>query len=215
MSRTQDDHFDACIRAIVDQQSRRQHIGQNIKSPPHLHGEYTAEQASDVIRKLTGNEPVAAYKFFGYDERLYSTMGRSGYYSPGKVYYVEGPLVFCENGFHACPRLEDLNSYAPHYNVAVHEVLLGDVRSNERENKIVGRYLYIGQRVLNNTCDWKSLGSRTRFRWQVDSHGIGSLVEQPDIPIPVTQKTLDGDIYVYGDIYGYEDHVIPRDEWWS
>jgi hypothetical protein len=135
----------------------------------------TVATAREYILEKTGKEAIHAYKMFDLDEdtSMLHAAVREGQYTHGAVHTVDGPLVLCENGYHACRDWGDLAGFAPNVDVVVHNVWLGDYIQGA--NKIVARYLYIGDR-FNPESELQTATATTDYAeshyWTILTSGV-------------------------------------------
>lgn len=164
------------------------------------------EEAREFIRRVTGSEAVHAYKAFRLiDGALHPLDSRckSSTYVPGAVHTVDGPIVACQNGYHACLQWEFLADYVPtRTQVVVHHVYVGEYVEEGR--KIAGRYLYVGERLAGRVRetryreidrDWCDIGRIIRTVWSIEPDGVG--LNQVDYGYVVVKPLAE-----YEDLYG-------------
>lgn len=137
----------------------------------------TWEEAREFMLRKTGSEPIKAYKMFDFvDDMILPAFETTGRYKAEHVHHVDGPLVVCKNGYHACPDITHLPTHAPwrEHPVQVREVLIGDYIRDQYESQVVGRYLYVGPLVT----DHYKLYDANKNQWNI-SNGIGSWLSSP------------------------------------
>lgn len=108
------------------------------------------EEARAFIREKTGKEAVHAYKAFRLGcGRLWPIYAKWTEYIENSVHSVDGPLITCRNGYHACLCLGDVGNYIPadKERYVIHNVLVGDYV--EEGDKVAARYLYIGKQFTS------------------------------------------------------------------